>query len=491
LGIGDSELKLSYEYESFSTRTLNTNQLSLHHPFFSGSTPDPATMPLPKFPLELLLEIAHHIRDDHGELRYDDFNSFVQVNRVLYTCLNCMLWKEAVKHEAVTQHVLLHLIESDNLARLEFFLELGADVDVHLPALEITDLDEWGTYEEKLKAISLSMAAGLDKIPLARLLLEKGAKVQYFDSDRDGKGKFSPLHAAFSAEMVHLLMDHNADPNLEDEMGRLPLHWYAIRNDIEAMRAILLRGAEVNPNTTLRKPLHESAKCDLAAVQLLVEHGADVKDADDDYKATPLHYAAEGGEIEVVRFLVERWPEGIRERKSNGDTALHLAALWQRTEVVTFLLERWPEGIRETNVLGQTPLHITARIGDNETARALVERWPEGVRARDKEMRTPLHWAAGSGEPDVVKFLLERWPAAIRRRDRRGDTPLHLAARKGGPEMVRFLVERWPEGKKVLNNCKDTPLLVFKRSLGIWTTDKQKEEVIALLGGLYSEANGD
>jgi hypothetical protein len=39
----------------------------------------------PELPLELLLMIAHHIRDDHGELRYGDFNSFLQVNRILHS----------------------------------------------------------------------------------------------------------------------------------------------------------------------------------------------------------------------------------------------------------------------------------------------------------------------------------------------------------------------------------------------------------------------
>jgi hypothetical protein len=58
----------------------------------------------PELPLELLLMIAH-IRDDHGKLPYGDFNSLLQVNRALYSCLNSMLWKEAGGHEVGTQRV--------------------------------------------------------------------------------------------------------------------------------------------------------------------------------------------------------------------------------------------------------------------------------------------------------------------------------------------------------------------------------------------------
>jgi hypothetical protein len=78
-------------------------------------------MPRPELPLELLLMIAHHIRDDPGELRYGDFNSFLQINRALYDCLNRMLWKEAEEHEVGTQRVLTHMIKTNNLAGLEFF----------------------------------------------------------------------------------------------------------------------------------------------------------------------------------------------------------------------------------------------------------------------------------------------------------------------------------------------------------------------------------
>jgi ankyrin repeat protein len=262
-------------------------------------------MPLLGLPLELLLMIAHLIRDDHGKLRYGDFNSFLQVNRALYACLNRMLWTEAGEHEVDTQRVLTHLIQTNNLASLEFFLELGADVEVRLPI----------TVRWVHKSTLLLIAAHLDNIPMARLLLENGAKVQYSDQD---ESKTSPLHAARSAEMVQLLLDHDADPDLDDDLQRRPLQWYVIRNDIASMRTILQHGAEVR---YYENPLHEAARRNLDTVKLLLEHGADIEGRDLEGN-TALHWAAAQGKSDVVRFLVEKWPEGKKALTNEGKTPL-------------------------------------------------------------------------------------------------------------------------------------------------------------------------
>jgi ankyrin repeat protein len=259
-----------------------------------------------------------------------------------------MLWKEAGEHGGSTQGVFMHLIRTNNLAGLEFFLELGADIEFRLNA----------KVGLKCQPTALLIAAHLDKVPLARSLLEKGAKVQYF-------GKISPLHVARSAEMVQLLLDHNADPELLDNMRYRPLCYYVSRKDsyvspedIGAMRAILQHGVEVDPIGVSVEPLHAAAQRSLAAVELLVEYGADVEKKGFMGK-TPLHVAANAGKTDVAKFLVERWPEGMRERENrSGDTPLHLAARRARTEVVRLLVERWPEGKEVLNYDGKTPFSV-------------------------------------------------------------------------------------------------------------------------------------
>jgi hypothetical protein len=78
------------------------------------STPILLQCRFPNSPLELLLMIAHHIRDDHGEIPYGDFNSFLQINRALYVSLNRKLWKEVAEHQVGTQRALTHLIKTND-----------------------------------------------------------------------------------------------------------------------------------------------------------------------------------------------------------------------------------------------------------------------------------------------------------------------------------------------------------------------------------------
>jgi ankyrin repeat protein len=87
------------------------------------------------------------------------------------------LWKEARDHEFGILRVITHLIKTNDLAGLEFSLELDADVEVLLPAFDITGLDPPRAASD-LGPTPLLIAADLDNVPLARLLVEKGAKVQ-------------------------------------------------------------------------------------------------------------------------------------------------------------------------------------------------------------------------------------------------------------------------------------------------------------------------
>lgn len=104
-----------------------------------------------------------------------------------------------------------------------------------------------------------------------------------------GVSKRSPLHIAIEndqADVVDLLSDLGADPNVSDNRNRTPLH-LAAETDRVAMAERLLTqfpsseagGTAVNVNAIDNKeltPLHLAAdKCNLRLVNLLLQYGAD------------------------------------------------------------------------------------------------------------------------------------------------------------------------------------------------------------------------
>jgi ankyrin repeat protein len=397
---------------------------SILQPTTTTTTTTFDTMSPPEIPFDILLMIARCLTDDDGELCFADFNSFLKVNSSLYACLSRTLWKEAAGSDFATERVFTQLIRTNDLTRLKVFLELGANVEVSLPAFELkgSGVDE---YEKVMQPTLLLIAADLDDVPLARLLIKHGAGVEYVDQGTDGNGDgtgdddgvFSPLHAARSAEMVQLLLDHGADPDLEDEIGRRPLQWYAIRGESAPMRAILQHGAQLNLCRHWEMPLHEAARRNLEAVKLLVEYGADVEETEEDLK-TPLHAASEAGKLDVVKFLVELSPEGIRKRDDCLATPLHRAAGAGKTEVVKVLVERWPDGMKKRDFWLNTPLHMAAasRLENTDLVRFLVERWPEGKEALNDQGQTPLsvfeedQTAVGLAHRQEIFALLDDMP---------------------------------------------------------------------------------
>jgi ankyrin repeat protein len=270
-------------------------------------------------------------------------------------------------------------------------------------------------------------------------------------------GSGAPLKNAAARghiEIVQLLLERGADPNLREE-GIAP-HGHALYSAVynghfEIAKLLLEHGAYSNP------PVESSADAlslalmnkDERMVELLCSYGAarsvdilshygDVQIAAAVFAANPaladdpqaLAQAADNGNESFVRLMLRHQP----------DLAKRVSGAARTRDLSEFLFERGANP-NTPDWLGITPLHGFARAGDIKRAAIFIDHGAD-LHARDEEIcSTPLGWAAKFGKIRMVELLLRRGAMPNLPNDPPWATPLAWATRRGHQEIVDLLKE--------------------------------------------------
>jgi len=116
--------------------------------------------------------------------------------------------------------------------------------------------------------------------------------------------------------------------------------------------------------------------------------------------------AARGGDIDNLKACAREGANFAATKDAYGRTAIHFAAQAGHLEAVKYLLENSAELNAKDN-LGMTALHFEAQAGRLEGVKYLVDKGAE-VNAKDNDEMTALHFAAGGGYLETVEYLIEK-----------------------------------------------------------------------------------
>jgi ankyrin repeat protein len=145
---------------------------------------------------------------------------------------------------------------------------------------------------------------------------------------------------------------------------------------------------------------------DVAAVQALLAHGADVNAAQGD-GMTALHWAALNGDLKTTSLLLAARAKTEAVTRIGGYTALHLASSRGQAAVVARLLEAGSRVAAVTDT-GVQAIHFAAQAGNPDALQSLLDRGAD-VNARDNTYgRTPLIFATSENRLAAMKLLIAR-----------------------------------------------------------------------------------
>lgn len=272
---------------------------------------------------------------------------------------------------------------------------------------------------------------------MVSVLLENGAKVDAVGASGDAALMEAVVGQHFT--IVKMLLDHGADVS-----NRMRFYCYGSRGllaravelgDVGIVKRILDRQKETISND---EALHYAVQGGhIEMVKLLIQSGCDAN-SHDAANRTLLYKTAAAGRSELFKVLIECGAVVDCRLSDRGLTLLHVA---NSVDIVHMLLQRGiPIDVASVDM--ETPLMTAIRGWNRDVARALLDAGADAT-MRSSSGFTTLHFTAVAGLSDLIPALIERGVSATGRFEFADDgrTALGIAARAGHADVVRTLLD--------------------------------------------------
>lgn len=302
---------------------------------------------------------------------------------------------------------LLHIaVEKDDINMLNYLLSKGANINI------INDVGD----------TALHTAAEVGNKSIVQLLLQNGADVNFTNKSLE-----TPLHLAATkkdAQIAQLLVDNGANVNAKNKSDFTALQLACFYGNKETMQVLTAHGAD---RSTLKLRSMATKQLEAALRMAAGHNNIDVAesliDADVDLNASRAIFdAIENKDLQMVNLLIRNKADVNITGEYDDRTPLHSAAEVGNVQIAQALIKAGAK-IDARNKEEQTPLHLAVLNDENiEVVRLLLQNHAD-INARADSDCTPLHYAAWKNSKEIARWLI-RFGANKNAKQYKGLTPL-------------------------------------------------------------------
>ena len=233
-------------------------------------------------------------------------------------------------------------------------------------------------------------------------------------------------------KIINRLLYYGADKRVQNKEEKIPvdiakdnkvrkvltnLNEAAKAADEKNIQELVNFGKDLNEKLSIFSlaPIHkiieskEENKHEVLEKMLLLGSDPNLKDSNG---WTALHYAAQIGDLESVKILIEKSKADINAFSNNGRTALHLAAKENKKNVVDYLIDKILERHKNDSQIYLnakdehkcTPCHLAAKEGNTSCLESLLSKGADKY-ATDICGWNILHYASFHAKKDTIRHI--------------------------------------------------------------------------------------
>ncbi|GFS89401.1 ankyrin-3 [Nephila pilipes] len=303
---------------------------------------------------------------------------------------------------------------------------------------------------------SLFSAVFEGHLDIVRILLKECT----FDV-RSLEEKHDLLHIAVANDhlnIVNILLENGFDVNaVSKSLIMTPLHRAVLNDHWETAQLLLLKAAYPNAQDQYgRTPLHYAAERGNAdLVESLLDENANIFVKDCKNK-TVIELAVGCNQLEIFKLLFLKGDIDVDFKGYHDRSLLHQCALTGSLEMTEYLVESGAN-IHAKCRDGHKPIHLAAVMGFENIVEFYLDHNMSVNDLNDSNL-TLLHIAAEHGKANVAELLIKR-TANINATDLNGETPIHLASANGHKDVIDIILHNGAY-YNVKNKLNQTPLQI-------------------------------